>query len=287
MISIIMPAFNAEKTIKQSLESILQQSYTDWELVIIDDCSVDRTAKIIEEFIEENKDCDIKFLRNDVNRGVAFSRNRGIKEASGEWIAFLDSDDLWMMDKLEKQIRLLNTDNAKSGIEAEVKKGENAFVNSMGRKEQRDINTFLVFTGSSFISNEGISLQYILHVPEKINRKQLLKQNLISCSSVLVSKSLAVKYPFPAEVKTIHEDFAVWIKMLGEIDYAYGIDEPLLIYRISEGSKSSSKSKAAIMNWNTYRYVGMGVISSLFYMIHYSLRGISKWTHIRINNSIF
>ena len=130
-------------------------------------------------------------------------------------------------------------------------------------------------------SEQNKTLDYVLHVPEKIERSELLKQNVISCSSVLVSRNLILKYSFPENVKTIHEDFAVWLGILSSVKYACGIDEALLKYRISEGSKSGKKTKAVIMNWNTYRFVGLGFVHSLYYMIHYSFRGALKWARIR------
>lgn len=276
MVSVIMPAYNAEKTILQSVESVFEQSYTEWELIIVDDCSTDRTVEIIEAFLEKRltkdiKDYDrdkhknnedpedggypqIRILKNSENRGVAYSRNKGVDLAEGEWIAFLDSDDLWTPEKLEKQVKYV--------IDHDMKEG-------------------LIFTGSTFMTEKGAPLDYILRVPEKIDRRELQKQNVISCSSALVSRDLILKYRFPESIKTIHEDFAVWLGILDSIKYAYGIDEPLLNYRISEASKSGKKTKAALMNWNTYRYVGLGFVQCLYYMIHYAFRGALKWARIR------
>ncbi|MBP3803820.1 MAG: glycosyltransferase [Oribacterium sp.] len=253
-VSIIMPAYNAGKTIKSSIESVIAQSYVEWELLIVDDSSSDDTVKVVEAIIKEHKERDIKLLKNIRNMGVAYSRNYGVKESHGEWIAFLDSDDLWSSDKLEKQVKYVKDHEMMEG---------------------------LVFTGSSFITVQDKSLDYVLHVPEKIERSELLKQNVISCSSVLVSRNLVHKYRFPENIKTIHEDFVVWLGILSSVKYACGIDEALLKYRISEGSKSGKKTKAALMNWNTYRYVGLGFVQCLYYMIHYAFRGALKWARIK------
>ncbi|WP_242944453.1 glycosyltransferase family 2 protein [Oribacterium sp. WCC10] len=259
MVSVIMPAFDAAKTIKSSIESVIAQTYSKWELIIVDDCSSDNTVNVVESIIETNKECDIKLVKNEKNMGVAYSRNRGVDESHGEWIAFLDSDDMWDKTKLEKQIRCIERDGLK----------------------ERNRWQGLLFTGSSFMTKDGRRLQYILHVPERIDRRELLKQNLISCSSVLVSKDLIKKYRFPEGIKTIHEDFAVWLNILSEVGVAHGIDEPLLVYRVAADSKSGKKSKAALMNWNTYKYIGLGPVKRVYYMIHYTLRGLRKWRGLK------
>lgn len=250
MVSIIMPAYNCEKYLRSAVESVKAQTYKDWVLYIIDDCSTDNTLLLAKDL--ESTDERIKVFHNEDNSGVAKTRNWGIKKAESEWIAFLDSDDMWEPKKLEKQIRLLE-------INPEAK---------------------LLFTGSGFINENGEKIDYILHVPMKVNRKELLKQNLISCSSVLVKRDLILKYSMP-EKGMMHEDFASWLRILDEEPYAYGIDEPLLIYRRSEGSKSGNKAKAAKMNWNTYRYVGLNPVEAAYYMCWYTMRGIMKYRHLK------
>lgn len=249
-ISVIIPAYNCERYIFQSIESVLCQSYKNLEIIVIDDCSTDSTYQIMQTFIK--KDSRIKVYQNIQNLGVGKTRNRGIELAIGQWIAFLDSDDLWAKDKLEKQVNLL-------------KKNKNAK---------------LIFTGSAFISENGIPIDYVLHVPEKIERKQLLKQNLISCSSVLVKKEYMFQYPM-FEEKNIHEDFVVWLKILEQESFAYGIDEPLLIYRKSSNSKSGNKLKAAKMNWNTYKIVGLNFFFRVYYMNWYMIKGILKYWNLK------
>ena len=105
LVSIIMPSYNTGKFIKETINSVLNQTYNNWELIIVDDCSTDDT----EEIVNAIKDNRIKFLKNSTNSGAAISRNKAIKEAKGKWIAFLDSDDLWKKEKLEKQIRITDT----------------------------------------------------------------------------------------------------------------------------------------------------------------------------------
>lgn len=247
LVSIIMAAYNAENTIGRAIDSILEQTYENFELLVIDDCSIDRTAEIVQR-IQDNR---IRLIRNKKNSGVSYARKFGLEAAKGEWIAVLDSDDAWAPDKLEKQLNLCEQKNAE-----------------------------LVFTGSAFMNSMGERVEWVLHVPDEIGYQQLLKQNLISNSSVLVRKSLyAQNYTIGDQM---HEDFAMWLKILKGGKKAYGIDEPLLIYRLSATSKSSNKVKAAIMNWNTYREVGLNVFVAFYYECWYILKGVLKYRHLKV-----
>lgn len=246
MISIIMAAYNAERTISTAIQSVVEQTYEEWELIVIDDCSEDQTYAVVCSF----KDPRIRALRNERNSGVSYSRKKGMESAKGEWIAILDSDDMWTPDKLQKQINLVKESSAK-----------------------------LVFTASAFMDDLGNPIDWQLHVPKTINYRRLLKQNLISNSSVLVEKELYRKHYAIGD--DMHEDFAIWLGITKEGYLAYGIDEPLLVYRIANSSKSSNKIKAAKMNWNTYRYVGLNPVSSAYYMCWYTVKGLLKYKHLK------
>lgn len=248
LISILMAAYNSEKTIRYAIDSVLVQTFHDWELLIIDDCSADNTLNVAESY----KDTRIRILKNDRNCGVSLTRKKGLDAAEGDWIAVLDSDDMWAPDKLEKQIALVRLTDAA-----------------------------LVFTGSAFIKADGMPIDWQLHVPDRLNYHELLKQNLISNSSVLVKTDLYRKnYAIGDE---IHEDFAIWIGITQEGKLAYGIDEPLLIYRISQSSKSGDKIKSAKMNWNTYRYVGIPPAKAAYYMCWYIVNGLLKYRHLKLH----
>lgn len=251
LISVIMPAYNAEKTLLQAIVSVLEQSYRNIELVIIDDDSKDNTRRIAEECAE--KDCRVKVLHNLKNCGVSITRHRGIAAANGKWIAFLDSDDIWKKDKLEKQWAIRNEKGAD-----------------------------LVFSGSAFIDAEGNQKDWVLHVPEKISYRELLKQNVISNSSVLIKKTAYQRCEILGN--NMHEDFACWLNFLRKGGIACGIDEPLLIYRLSPNSKSGNKVKAARMNWNTYRAIGLNFYDACWYEIHYAFNGLRKYRHLKREN---
>lgn len=250
LVSVVMPAYNCKQYVEQAVRSVQEQSCGNWELIIVDDCSTDGTFSLLSALAEQDE--RIRVFRNPVNAGAGMTRNHGVAQAKGTWVAFLDSDDLWTADKLEKQLALL----------------------------RRIPEAGLLYSGSAFITSVGRPLDYVLHVPEKIDRKELLKQNLISCSSTLVRRDLLLKYPMSGD-KHIHEDFVVWLNILQEIDFAYGIDEPLLIYRRAENSKSGNKLKAACMNWNAYRRSGLSVPQAIWYMGWYAARGIRKYRNLK------
>lgn len=231
-----------------AVESVLKQTYQNLELIIVDDASKDKTVEIAQRYAEN--DNRVRVICNKKNVGVSKTRHRAVDAARGQWLAFLDSDDAWKEDKLEKQIDL-----------------------------QRKKNGKLIFTGSAFMDEEGHTIDWILHAPQEICYRKLLKQNLISNSSVLVEKQIYQQYEAIGD--DMHEDFACWIKILRSGTKAFGIDEPLLIYRISGKSKSGNKLKAAKMNWNTYRAVGMNVFFAGYYMIWYTINGLKKYSQLK------
>lgn len=248
LISIIMAAYNAENTIGQAITSVIQQTYTDFELIIINDCSTDRTVDVINEFIK--RDTRIILINNSKNMGVSYTRKHGLDEAKGSWIAILDSDDLWLPEKLAKQVEF-----------------------------QKKTNADLLYTGSGFMNVDGKQINWKLNVPEVITYRQLLKQNILSNSSALVRKDLYEKYYVIGD--DMHEDFAIWLQILRNGIKAYGINEPLLIYRLDDKSKSGNKLKAAMMNWSTYRYIGLNLLEAAYYEFWYAINGLCKYKHFR------
>ena len=248
LVSVIMAAYNAENTIRQAIVSVLKQSYKNLELLVIDDCSLDSTAEIVNNMAV--RDGRIKLICHQENMGVSYSRRHGVEQAKGDWIAILDSDDRWVLNKLEKQIQMQKVKNAE-----------------------------LLFTGSAFIDEKGKGIRWHLHVPQEVGYKKLLKQNIISNSSVLVKKSLYKKFCVVND--DIHEDFAVWLSITKSGRKAYSIDEPLLIYRLAKTSRSGNKLYSARMNWNTYRYMGLNIGKACYYMAWYMVNGVLKYHNLR------
>ena len=248
LISIIMAVYNAEKTIEYAIDSVLNQTYPNFELLVINDCSTDGTAELVSSIMA--KDCRVRLISNEKNSGVSCTRKNGLNEAKGSWIAILDSDDAWAPEKLEKQIAL-----------------------------QKKMNADLLFTGSAFMDSDGQPIDWYLHAPAEVTYRQLLKQNVLSNSSALVRKELYAKHYAVGD--GMHEDFAIWLSILKEGKKAYGVDEPLLIYRIAKSSKSGNKIKAAKMNWNTYRYIGLNPLSAFYYECWYVVKGLMKYRYLK------
>lgn len=246
LISIIMAAYNAENTLNKAIDSVLAQTYKNWELLVVNDCSTDSTLTVAQAYDDER----IRIITNEKNSGASLTRHNGALAAKGEWIAILDCDDAWAKDKLEKQAEL-----------------------------QKEKNAELIFTASAFMDEKGEPMDWVLHVPDEIGYKKLLKQNLISNSSVLVNKKLYLENEVMGD--DMHEDFACWLNILKKGKTAYGIDEPLLIYRLSKNSKSGNKVKAAKMNWKTYRRVGLNFFSAGYYMICYIINGLRKYKNLK------
>jgi len=243
-VSIVMPAYNAAKTIEESIQSVLQQTFSDWELIIINDCSTDNTAQIIDKYCV--KDSRIICLLNEQNSGVAASRNNAIKVAKGEWIAFLDADDIWDKTKLEKQIVQISAN--------------------------KDI--FISYTASAFMNHDGKRYSYVMPAEEKVDYEMLLRKNIMSCSSVMINADLMKTIEMPSD--SMHEDYYCWLIFLKQGYFGYGINEPLLMYRMGRNTKSSSRLKSARMNFNTYRAVGYSWILALYYMCRYALHSVEK-----------
>lgn len=249
LVSIIMPAYNCGKYISEAIQSVIKQTYDNWELIIINDCSTDDTQNIIKDF--QNRDNRIRAYKNDKNSGVSETRNKGISEAKGEWVAFLDGDDIWDEKKLDEQIKCAQKNNAG-----------------------------FIFTGAAYIDENGKKYRGIFNVPEKVSYKKLLKQNVISCSSAMVKRFYFIDFNIKMENDSIHEDFCVWLKILRIADFAYGINEPLLIYRITGKSKSGNKIKSLKMAYKTYIYAGINPIKACWFMFFYIVKNIKKYRKI-------
>ncbi|BAI79877.1 glycosyl transferase [Deferribacter desulfuricans SSM1] len=244
LISIITPSYNSEKFISETIKSVLTQTYQYWEMIIVDDCSPDNSNKIIEKFCR--KDNRIKLIKLERNSGPAIARNRGIQEARGRYIAFLDADDLWKPDKLEKQLNFM----------AENK---------------------LSFTYSSYdlIDEDGRFLG-TFKTKETISYESMLKTCSVGCLTAIYDTKILGKMFMPNILK--RQDYGLWLKILKKIRTTKGIIEPLAIYRIRKDSVSSNKLKAALYQWKIYRDVEeLSLFKSLYYFINYVYYGIKKY----------
>lgn len=242
------PERSGRSKIAAAIRSVLAQTYTDWELIVVNDCSKDNTLEIADSFAKS--DPRIRVISNESNLGVSLTRKKALDAAKGEWIAVLDSDDIWDQYKLEKQFALAEKENAD-----------------------------LVFTGSAFIDNDGNPINWQLHVPGTISYRELLKQDIISNSSVLVKKELYEQFYVIGD--DISSDFAMWLKMAKSGCKIIGLDEPLLSYRLSTNSMTRNKMKAAFRTWKTYRHVGLNLFEAAYFMCWYTARGVKKYWNLK------
>ena len=245
LVSIIMPNYNSASFIKESIESVLAQTYEKWELIFVDDCSTDDSVKIIESLIADDK--RIKLIKLAENSGPAVARNHAIKEAKGRYIAFLDSDDLWYPDKLSKQLSFM--------------------------KEQ---DVPLSFTGYDRIDEQSSMVIDQLHVSFRVDYDELLKQNIIGCLTAMYDTQKLGKVYMPDILK--RQDFALWLTILKKIPYAYGLDESLAYYRVRTASVSSNKILASKYNWKLYREVEkLPLHKAIYYFGWYTYKSILKY----------
>lgn len=245
-VSIIMPAYNAENLISESIESVLAQTYSNFELIVIDDCSIDQTVKVVESFIL--KDSRIKLLKNLKNKGVAETRNFGLDRAKGILVAFLDSDDLWCEDKLEKQVKLLN-----ENIDVDIIYTE-----------------YFRFNDKNFIQKVSIPIGYT-------DYRFLLNGDFIANSSALYRFQ---KFRDIRQKKIGAEDYFFWLEIFNHENVkGLGINEPLMYYRVADkqGSLSGNKFKSASWVWDIYfKHLDLGFINSLYYFTNYLVRALYK-----------
>lgn len=244
LVSIIMPTYNSASTVSDSINSILSQSYTNWELLITDDCSTDDTLRVISEFA--TIDSRIQIFQNEINSGAGISRNNSIKESKGRFIAFLDSDDMWTPTKLELQI--------------------NFMINN---------NYALTYSHYKKINNAGRVIGHITP-PERVNYSQLLKSNVIGCLTAIYDTSILGKIFMPSIRK--RQDMALWLKILEKTDYAWCIPCELAIYREGHQSLSSNKLKILFAQWYFYKnYLQFSFLKAAWYFSFYIVSSIRKY----------
>jgi glycosyltransferase involved in cell wall biosynthesis len=223
LVSIITPCYNSEKFIGTTINSVLDQSYTNWEMIIVDDLSTDNSVKIIEK--QQTKDIRIKCIRLTKNSGAAVCRNTAIKIASGRYIAFLDSDDLWVASKLEKQIGFMKANNS---------------VLSFGCYQKIDEAGNLIADSSVFAK-------------EKISYTDMLTSNKIGCLTAMYDANKLGKVYMPLIKK--RQDYALWLKILKTTPLAHGFEDNLGYYRLRKASVSSSKIEMLKWNWKMFREI--------------------------------
>lgn len=231
LVSIIMPSYNTASFIEETIQSVLNQTYTNWELIIVDDCSTDNTNEVVDTI----KDCRIHYLKNEKNSGAAISRNKALREAKGQWIAYLDSDDLWMPEKLEKQIKFME---------------ENGYVFSYTNYEEIDVDGY----------KTGVKVTG----PKKITKTGMFNYCWPGCLTVMYDANKIGLIQIE-DIKK-NNDYAMWLKVCRKAD-CYLLDEILGQYRKGRVGSVSTHSIRTMIGWHYKLYreaEDMGILSSLF-----------------------
>ncbi|MBR5515132.1 MAG: glycosyltransferase family 2 protein [Clostridia bacterium] len=246
MVSVIMPAYNSQRTIEAAINSILNQTYTDLEVIVVNDCSTDATEEVVKTITL--KDPRVKYFCNEKNSGVSYTRNFAISKAQGEWIAFLDSDDLWRANKLEVQLKI-----------AEEQKAD------------------ILYSSHSMIDINGNKCCDDFIVDENTDYNKMLVRNEIGCLTAVVRTDVMRKYTFSGQYA--HEDYALWMSILKDGHKAAGSKEVLADYRVYQGSRSSNKLRAAKNRWIIYRkHLKLSLFSSIYYLIKYTIKALKKYS---------
>lgn len=244
LVSIITPVYNSEKYIEECIKSVINQSYKNIEMIIIDDGSTDNSKNIIEKYTESFP--FIKYIKCNKNNGVWAARNIGIEKAKGRFISFLDADDLYKKNKIENQINFMLNNNYS-----------------------------FTYTAYDLINENSTSLNKVINAKEYEDYNRLLKGNDIGCLTVMIDR-LKIETPIKFE-NNHHEDFVLWLKILKNNVVAYGLDEILSSYRKSNSSVSHNKIKAAIWTWNIYTNVEkLPLNKALYYFLKYTINGFRK-----------
>lgn len=248
LVSIITPSYNSALLIPDTIQSVILQTFGDWEMIIVDDCSRDSSVEVIQSFVDYES--RIKLIRLEENSGAAVARNVAIEAAQGRYIAFLDSDDVWLPHKLEKQIDFMMSNNY-------------SFTYSAYEK----IND----------SNEVIGT---ISIPTKASYESVLKINSISCLTAIYDTNFFGKVYMPLIRK--RQDLGLWLKLLKQTETAFGIDEILAQYRIRPDSISANKIDAAKFTWHLYRHIeNLSMIKASYFFSHYAVNGLlrTKFPH--------
>lgn len=243
LVSIVVPVYNAEKYIEATVESVKNQTYDNWELILVENGSTDNTPAILSKLADERIHC----IFAEGNIGAARARNLGVSNARGRFVGYIDADDLWIEDKLEKQIKYMTE-------------------NGLG----------FCFTGYEFGDEDAKPTGKIVRVPERISYKQALKNTTIFTSTVMFDTTIVPKDEIEMPIIK-SEDTALWFKLLRRGYVAGGLDENLTIYRRPPGSLSSNKLEAVRRIWNLYRQSEhLNFFYSCFCMLGWGVRAIKR-----------
>ena len=244
LISIITPCYNSSKFIDECVNSVLLQSYCNWELLLVDDCSNDNSKELLLNIEKKDERIKVTFLDNNI--GAANARNVAIQKAKGKYIAFLDSDDSWDSKKLDKQISFM---------------------------VQNDIA--FSFTSYQSISENGLDIISVIKAPYKMTYNNYLKNTIIGCLTVIIDREKVGDFEMPS-IRSSH-DMALWLLIMKRGFVAYGFNENLANYRIVSSSNTSSKWDAAKDVWRVYRNLEkLSFFYSIWCFLNYAFNAVIK-----------
>ena len=244
LVSIITPTYNSSRFIVECVNSVISQTFQNWEMIIVDDCSNDNSVNIISNLSVKDERLKAIFLEKNV--GAAEARNVAIKQSKGKYISFLDSDDIWNEDKLEKQIAFMN---------------------------EKDIA--FSFTSYQPISEDRQIKYSVIKAPKKMSYHAYLKNTIIGCLTVIIDKEKTGDFQIP-NIRSSH-DMALWLLIMKRGFSAYGLDENLAYYRIVSTSNTSKKWKAVKEVWDVYRkQEKLNILYSIYCFIGYAFNAIKK-----------
>lgn len=250
-VSIITPSWNSEKYIEKTIESVQKQTYMNWEMIVVDDCSSDRTVEIVEKISQ--KDPRVRIIRQEVNGGAAKARNRSLRESTGRYIAYLDADDIWKPTKLEKQVEFMKAHHCG-------------------------------FSCASYevIDDEGRALNKEVHMLPSVDYVGFLTNNLLQTVGIMADTSIVdKKYLVMPDIRR-RQDAATWLQVLKAGYECYGIDEVLAEYRRAENSLSSNKVKAVKGVWSLYRDIEkLSLPFSCYCFVRYAFMAVWKRIYIK------
>lgn len=245
-ISIITPVYKCEKLLEETIKCVIEQTYENWEMILVDDCSPDNSAEIVKKYAELDK--RIKYIRLEENSGAAVARNKALEESTGRFIAYLDADDLWKKEKLEKQVKYM-------------------------------LDNKYAFTCTDYekIDEDGESLNKIIKIPQKVNYNLFLRNTIIQTVGVMVDTRLTGKELLKMPNIRRRQDAATWCQLLKNGFDCYEVPECLSYYRVVSNSLSSNKFKAIKMNWYWYRKIEkLSLWKTCYCFIGYAFNAVKK-----------
>jgi len=243
LVSIVMPAYKAERTVAEAIQSVQAQSYPHWQLLVVDDGSPDGTADVVAEL--SKSDTRIELVRQ-ANAGPAMARQKALDRARGRYIAFLDSDDFWLPGKLERQLAFMAEHRAA-----------------------------LSYTAFRRIQADGGGPGQLISIPPRLTYRALLGNTAIATSTAVIDKSIAGEFRM---TKTYYDDFVLWLDILKRGHVALGLNEDLMRYRVMGDSVSRNKGKSAHMVWRTYREIEqLSLLRASWCFAHYAFNAWRKY----------